>query len=355
MPRHRHLPNFPARGQFVTLLSEERLMANSRPLIIAIAFGLIAVVLVYVYVRQVKTQAATNEVKMVTVVRATQNIPPRQTITEDMVEEISVPETYAPADAVTQSDEILGKVSTTAIYQQQVLMNVMFKEETQLEDLSRMLKEGELAVTVGVTEVSGLGGNLKPGDKVDVMVTILNNDEVGVASTFSVLRDISVMAVGQDIGFTGSSQGDSTNGSTSEPVSKSVTLRVNPKQAEQLSLASEVGSLRLALRYPDDVYAPASSGTALTEFTTYTPTRKDLLDAAKTAREEADKNMSMGMMNNFNPYPNTPAPKENRTARCSAGHASAGRSSSDPGGTDNGRSGSDSRASERSSIGQKYR
>lgn len=71
-------------------------MANSRPLIIAIAFGLIAVVLVYVDVRQVKTQAATNEVKMVTVVRATQNIPPRQTITEDMVEEISVPKPMLP-------------------------------------------------------------------------------------------------------------------------------------------------------------------------------------------------------------------------------------------------------------------
>jgi len=273
-------------------------MTNPRPLIIALAFGLIAVVLVYVYVQQVRKQATKTEVEMVSVVRATENIPPRSTIRESMIEQIEVPKDLAPPDAVMESDEILGKVSLTAIYQQQILMNQMFQEETQLKDISRMLKEGELAVTIGVTEVSGLGGNLKPGDKVDVMVNIISSEEVGVPSTFAVLRDVSVMAVGQDIGFSGET-GDAA--ATAPPVSKSVTLKVNPKDAEILSLASEVGSIRLALRYPDDMYAPKSAGTALTEFTKYTPTRKDLEDAAKQARDQADairkENAAMSMVN----------------------------------------------------------
>jgi pilus assembly protein CpaB len=261
-------------------------MSNPRPLIIALAFGLIAVVLVYVYVQQVRKQATKSEVAMVSVVRATENIPPRTTIKESMIEQIEVPADLAPPDAVIESDEILGKVSLTAIYQQQILMNQMFQEETALKDISRMLKEGELAVTIGVTEVSGLGGNLKPGDKVDVLATITSNEEVGVASTFAILRDISVMAVGQDIGFSGET-GDPA-AATTPPISKSVTLKVNPKDAEILSLASEVGSIRLALRYPDDLYAPKDTGTALTEFTKYTPTRKDLQEAAKQALAEAD-------------------------------------------------------------------
>jgi pilus assembly protein CpaB len=257
-------------------------MANLRPFIIALAFGLIAVVLVYLYIQKVQSQGPA-EVQMARVVRAVVDIPPRTTIREHMVEEIDVLADNVTPDTVTELEEILGQVSVTTIYEHQILMTQMFKEETALADISRVLQEGERAITVGITEVSGLGGNLRPGDNVDVLVTILSNEEVGVASTFTVLRDIDVMAVGQDIGF----EQDETTGGTQ--VSKSVTLRVNPDQAEILTLATEVGSIRLSLRHPDDPFAPATNGTSLTEFTKYTPTRADLeeMAAQQRALEEA--------------------------------------------------------------------
>ncbi|MCX6647638.1 MAG: Flp pilus assembly protein CpaB [bacterium] len=254
-------------------------MSNMRPFIIALAFGLIAVALVYFYIKKVEGNQTTQQIPMVKVVRATANIPPRTNITEQMLEEIEVPEEMVTADTVTELEEILGQVSVTAIYQNQILMNPMFKAETELQDPSRMLDEGDRAITVGVSEVSGLGGNLMPGDNVDVLCTILASEEVGVASTFTVLRDIQVMAVGQDIGFTG----DETEPSAG--VSKSVTLEVNPSDAEILALASEVGSIRLALRNPNDQFSPSTGGTALTEFTKYTPTRKDLADMAQQQRQ----------------------------------------------------------------------
>jgi hypothetical protein len=65
-----------------------------------------------------------------------------------------------------------------------------------------------------------------------------------------------------------------------------------------IALASEVGSIRLALRYPDDLYAPATNGTTLTEIASYTPTRKDLEESAKAARDEA-----MAMSQNSQPQP----------------------------------------------------
>jgi pilus assembly protein CpaB len=254
-------------------------MSNMRPFIIALAFGLIAVALVYFYIKKVEGNQTTQQIPMVKVVRATANIPPRTNITEQMLEEIEVPEDMVTADTVTELEEILGQVSVTAIYQNQILMNPMFKAETELQDPSRMLDEGDRAITVGVSEVSGLGGNLMPGDNVDVLCTILTNEEIGVASTFTVLRDIQVMAVGQDIGFTG----DETEPTAG--VSKSVTLEVNPSDAEILTLASEVGSIRLALRNPNDQFSPSTGGTALTEFTKFTPTRQDLADMAQQQRQ----------------------------------------------------------------------
>jgi len=88
------------------------------------------------------------------------------------------------------------------------------------------------------------------------------------------------MAVGQDIGFR--EEEDQATG-----ISKSVTVRVTPQQAEILALANEIGSIRLTLRDPDDEFAPALDGTALTEFVRYTPTREDLEQAAARARAEA--------------------------------------------------------------------
>jgi len=258
-------------------------MANARPFIIALAFGLIAVVLVYFYIQKVQKEASTEELEMAIVVRATEGIPPGRTITEDMVEEIEVLASQITPDTMTEMDEVLNQVSLQMIHQNEVLLKPMFEAEERLEILSRRLESGERAVTVGVSEVSGLGGNLKIGDLVDVMVTILNNDEVGVASTFTVLRGVEVMAIGQDIAF------DETElESGSGQVSKSVTLKVEPEEGELLTLASEVGSIRLALLDPDETYLPLTEGTALTEFIKYTPTREDNIEEEQRLAQERE-------------------------------------------------------------------
>lgn len=281
-------------------------MGNPRPMILALAFGLIAVVLVYLYIRQVESAGPVSEMEMVRVVRATAPIPPRNTIRDHMIEEVELPADAVTSEMVTEMDEVLGEVSVVAIPQGQFLMYSMFKAETALEDLSRQIPEGDRAVTVGVTEVSGLGGNLKPGDKVDVLVSIINNEEVGVPSTFTILKNISVLAVGQDVGF---QEGENGGG-----ITKSVTLQIMPNEAQILALASEVGSIRLVLRHPDDQFAPSLQGTALTDFATYTATRKDLEEQAQRAREEADAERerymaSLGAYVSSSPQPDTYPPE----------------------------------------------
>ncbi len=272
-------------------------MGNPKPFIIALAFGLIAVVLVYFYIQQIEGRGR-EQVQMERVVRSTIDIPKGTTISRHMVEEIEVNADILTIDMVTELDEILGQVSMSNIYEQQILLRQMFKEESTIEQLSRMLQEGERAVTVGVTEISGLGGNLNVGDRVDVMVTILSHQEVGVSSTFTVLRDIGVMALGQDIGF------EDDEGLTTGPISKSVTLRINPTQAEVLALCSEIGSLRLALRHPDETFSPITEGTALSEFVYYTPTREDLEEQARLeeARRREEERRAMEAALRSMPY-----------------------------------------------------
>src|SRR3990172_4581884 len=115
----------------MSLTGEEALMGNPRPIILALAFGLIAVVLVYLYVKQVERSGGDSDIEMATVVRATQKISPKQVITTDMV---------------TEMDEILGDVSVVAIYENQPIMYQMFKSEEQIPSISFQLLQGERAV-----------------------------------------------------------------------------------------------------------------------------------------------------------------------------------------------------------------
>ena len=103
-----------------------------------------------------------------------------------------------------------------------------------------MLKPGERAVSVSVNATTGISGFVFPGDRVDVILTHAiqesdkggnENDRVMRHAAETILTNIRVIAVDQTI-----------NDQTSEPaVAKNVTLEVTPKQAEIVSLVSELG------------------------------------------------------------------------------------------------------------------
>lgn len=103
--------------------------------------------------------------------------------------------------------------------------------------LSAMIPAGMRAVSVRVNDVAGVSGFALPGNHVDVMVSI--QDDQGKMVSKIVLQQILVLAVAQDA---------SVKDDTKARVVNSVTLEVTPQQAEALDLARSVGTLSLALR-----------------------------------------------------------------------------------------------------------
>lgn len=109
--------------------------------------------------------------------------------------------------------------------------------------LAAILQPGMRAVAVPINATSGIAGLIFPGDKVDVILTHTINgereteDRVRRASE-TVLRDIRVLATDQ--------RTDRQDGEAS--LAKTVTLEVTQKQAEMLSVVTEIGKLSLSLR-----------------------------------------------------------------------------------------------------------
>ncbi|HYE76939.1 MAG TPA: Flp pilus assembly protein CpaB [bacterium] len=236
-------------------------MRNKKPLIVALCLGFLAVALVFSYIKQIESQATPAVVEYGKVVIAKSQISPRTKVKEVMVEEVELPKDAIHPDAVTELDEVLGKVSSQVIFEGEQVLNAKFNEETDMRDLAFIIDEGKRAVTIAVSDVKGLGYNVKPGDHVDV-VTTFDEKITGVDATFTLLANVPVRAI-ETITAAGAEGELETF--------KNVTLELTPQDAEKLVLADENGSVRLTLRHPDEIYSPALDGTPITEIVKYYP------------------------------------------------------------------------------------
>lgn len=112
--------------------------------------------------------------------------------------------------------------------------------------LSAVINAGMRAITIRVNEVLGVAGFVLPGDRVDVLLTRNGNTD---PTTGILLQSVLVLGVDQD-----------ASEKTDKPlVARAVTLEVTPRQAEKLTLASQVGTLSLALRNRANL-KPAAAG-----------------------------------------------------------------------------------------------
>lgn len=215
-------------------------------LVFAIACGLIAAVSVYIYLG--KTMAPAPAITTtVTVVAAKSAIPPRTKITQDLIYVKEVPEEAAHPKVARDMTDILGLITKYEILEgEQILMDRLYGEGERIGLVASVPRDMR-AVTVPVDEVVGVAGFVKPGDRVDIIVTASGVGQTGDVA-FTVLEDIEVLAVAQETE-------DKTQGKAK--VSTSVTLAVKPGEAEKLALAEKIGKLRLALR---PMFASATKG-----------------------------------------------------------------------------------------------
>jgi pilus assembly protein CpaB len=110
--------------------------------------------------------------------------------------------------------------------------------------LSVRVPETLRASSVDVNEVSGVSGFVLPGDRVDVLCTIDNAPGQGqnVAVTKTIIQNVEVLAAGVK-----------TKTNKNDPIKvQSVTLLVDPNQAEDLALGMHEGRIHLVLRNPVD-------------------------------------------------------------------------------------------------------
>jgi pilus assembly protein CpaB len=111
--------------------------------------------------------------------------------------------------------------------------------------LAAALGPGMRAITVPVSNTSGVAGFIFPGDRVDMVLTqnvTGGGDGPPLKVSETIIRNLRVLATDQRI----DSKDD--EGKTVVKTFSTVTLEVTPRIAEKITVAQSVGSLSLALR-----------------------------------------------------------------------------------------------------------
>lgn len=132
--------------------------------------------------------------------------------------------------------------------------------------LAAVLPRGKRAVTIAIGEVAGVGGLVQPGDRVDIILTYsVGGGANAFRASETVLGNIRILALDQRLGA-GKPDPDKKGKADKLPMPGTATIEVTPAQAEKIALASNLGSMSLALnsvRESDtEATTPMASGLA---------------------------------------------------------------------------------------------
>ncbi|TNE46751.1 MAG: Flp pilus assembly protein CpaB [Sphingomonadales bacterium] len=212
---------------------------------LAIFLGLIAVYLANSYFSGVEDRQAreAEENRLARIVVATQDFQFGTPLATTNLRLANWPANSVPQGAFVSVEEATrgGRVALRPIAIGEPILSSKVSGEGGRATLSSILPEDLRAVSIPVNQVTGVGGFVRAGDVVDVMLTRQIPGEGAQGDdrmTSIVLENVLVLAIDQI----------ADENQTAPQVGQTATVQTDLVGAQKLTLARQVGSLSLALR-----------------------------------------------------------------------------------------------------------
>lgn len=202
-----------------------------------------------------KRGADSAPVELESVVVAVADIPMGDPVSPQLVKLEEWPKDKVPKGALRSLEELENRRPKTRIFAgSPILDSQLLGKGVVDQGASDVIPKGMRVVAVKVDAVSGNANLIRPGDRVDVLVHLqAGGGDLHKTITKTILQDIKVFAV-DNVWATATGTGERSI------VAKTISLLVTPAQAEKVTLASEMGSIRLVMRSPDDKEEAKVSG-----------------------------------------------------------------------------------------------
>jgi len=230
------------------------------PIILAVFIAFVGGIFTYNWVkRQVGPQTVVPEKETVMIASAAIDLPWGTKINKEQLKLVPYLKETLPPGYFSELNQLEGRVVILPITANEPLL------ETKLAPVSvtaggmaAVVKPGKRAIAVKGDKVIGLAGLIRPGNVVDVLVSIQDPkaQEDKKQVTKVVLENILVLAAGSEI----------QKNEKGEPSPVDVfTLEVTPEEGEKLALGANEGKLQLALRNAMDTEIILTNGATISE------------------------------------------------------------------------------------------
>lgn len=249
-------------------------------LAVAVLLGLIAVMLIRTVIAGRAPQTAATAATQAVVV-ASLPIERGTKLTPAMLKVVNYPKEAVPAGSFPTVDQLAGpnaRVAMRSMTANEPVLAAKLSGEGGKTNLSGTLSPGMRAVSVESSAVTGVGGFVLPGDRVDILVTREIGKGDAKTNVTQVLAENSLV-LGVD---------QTSDQETNKPVvAKAVTVEVTPEQAQAVSLAQSIGSITLSLRQISDSAPLARKATTTSDLAVYGLRRTPAAGGPRRARPAA--------------------------------------------------------------------
>jgi pilus assembly protein CpaB len=225
------------------------------PIILAVFIAFLGGVFTYNWVkRQIGPQKVAPEKETVMIASAAIDLPWGTKINKEQLKLVPYLKETLPPGYFNDLNQLEGRVIILPIKTNEPLLETkLAPASVTTGGIAAVVKTGKRAIAVKGDKVIGLAGLIRPGNVVDVLVSIEDpRDKKQITKV--ILENILVLATGSEI----------QKNEKGEPSPVDVfTLEVTPEEGEKLSLGATEGKLQLALRNAMDTEIILTNGATI--------------------------------------------------------------------------------------------
>ncbi|MBM4038574.1 MAG: Flp pilus assembly protein CpaB [Planctomycetes bacterium] len=266
-------------------------MRTKLALLAAVILGFLAAIGVRSYVEQ-KESEIRSKGRRVAIASARVDIPRGTPLRKDMIKAVEIDyegvcRMHIPSSEI---DRFIGTPLSGKVQAGEPLMRLDFVDMGTGEGSGFKIRPGWRAVTIGVNQISGVGGLIAPNSRVDILGTFREGgggpNVAARVVTRVVARNVEVIAVDNRTELTLPIRTPGRAPQADRGYS-SITLLVTPLEASLLTFAQGAGNLSCVLR--QDVQTEKGIPPVVTE-----PTLPEIIDAAGRERDQKTQPATKG-------------------------------------------------------------
>lgn len=270
-------------------------------IVIALGCGLVASIAIS-QVMERGTRGNATAMEMVQIYVATSDIDANERLAATNVRMEDWPKSKVPEGAITDFNEIDQHYARVRFYAGEPILKLKLADE--LEGPAVKIPEGHRVCSLRVQMDTAVSGLVSPGDRVDIFGYFKEGRGIPMTGTREILKNVRVFAVNSQTSQEMDQEGRAL-------VAKTVSVLVKQDQVAKLMLATELGTLRLALRRPGEETEGTLGETATIE-TLFGTRSESADDKEKGASSPGDPGSAtsgfLGFLNGLHGQPSQPAP-----------------------------------------------